>query len=195
MADEIEKIKGLQPIQEALEKSGFIFENVSSHGSSYIFPDGRYLNLANNEEKITELLGNRGHVMAHHLLDRCISKLNLISEENMDLIRDYNDTLDKPHIKIILQQRVAEHTDKAIVLNDGTNFGWENSYIDLPVTGKPTTEQLNTLTLWVDGVMASSQEQLDVGYGSKVTSYRIKEDNHPMTDDIIKNIKKIYQMI
>ena len=195
MTDAEKRMKELKPLQSSLESSGFIFSDNQAPGCSFLFPDGRYLNLRENRDRITEIEGDRGPVMAHHLLDRCMCRLRIVSEDDEHLISEYTDNLDKPCYKKALQRRIVEHTDNAIVLNDGTNFNWENSYIDLPVRDKPTTAQLNKLTLWIDNVIYGTQTKLDVGYGDKVISYNFEEENHPTTDDIIKDIKKIYQMI
>lgn len=194
--DEIEKgMQELKPIRQALENSKFTFSDNYAIGCSFLFPDGKYLNLTENNNRMKELLGDRGPVAAHHLLDRCIDKLQLITEEDEVIINEYNDTLEKPVCQKSLQQRIVEHTDRAIVLNDGTNFRWENSYIDLPVTGNITSEQLNKLTLWIDNVVGGVQSRLDVGHGNNIKSYQLKGCTGTTTDEIIKDIKRLYHMI
>jgi len=194
--DEIEKrMQELKPVRQALENSKFTFSDNYATGCSFLFPDGKYLNLVENNDRIKEIIGDRGPVPAHHLLDRCINKLRLVSEEDEEVIREYNNTFEKPMYQICLQQRIVEHTDQAIVLNDGTNFHWENSYIDLPVTGNITPEQLNKLTLWIDNVVGGIQSRLDVGYGTNIKSYQLKGYDSTTTDEIIKDIKRLYHMI
>lgn len=189
-------ISDIQPIRDELEKRNFKFTDESFKGAGYLFPDGKYLNLSSKENR--SALDDGGScvgIIAHHQLDRYIINHKLISDEAEHRIYTYNQTLNKPYFICVLQERLVEHTDGAIVLNDGTNYKWENCYIDLPVEHRPTVEQLNKLTLWIDDIIYSKTPRLDVGFGPDVTTYMLDTDEHPVTEDIIRNIKKLYHMI
>lgn len=183
----------LTPIRHKLEEAGFEFTDTYFRGSGFLFPDGKYLNLASdtNRSALKEFVGKVGCV-AHHQLDRYIRDHNLISQDEYDEIRGYNLTLKKPYFICALQDRIVEHTDNAIVVNDGTNYRWENCYIDLNVFARPTEAQFKQLEMWIDNIIYSQAPKLDIGFGEHITSYEIGDEGYT-TDEIIKEIKKLYR--
>lgn len=183
----------LTPIRHKLEEAGFEFTDDYFRGSGFLFPDGKYLNLASdtNRSALNEFASRVGCV-AHHQLDRYIKDHGLVPQAELEGIIGYNHTLKKPYFICALQDRIVEHTDNAIVVNDGTNYRWENCYIDLNVFARPTEAQFKKLELWIDNIIYSQAPKLDIGFGAAVTSYRIGDEGFT-TDEIIKEIKKLYR--
>lgn len=188
--------KTFTPLRGKLEEIGFEFTEDFYKGSMFLFPDGKYLNLASdtNRQALTHFQGCIGCV-AHHNLDSFIVSEHIISLEEEHDIREYSNSLKKPFFICLLQERIVEHTDGAIVLNDGTNYKWENCYIDLPVEKRPTTAQFNKLTLWVDNLIYTHQPRLNIGFGDELLQYDFRHEECPTTDEIIKDIKRLYHMI
>ena len=181
----------LTSIRHKLEEAGFEFTDNFFRGSGFLFPDGMYLNLASDVNR-SALDTYKVGCVAHHHLDSYIKDHGLISADEYNRIIEYNHTLKKPYFICALQDRIVEHTDNAIVVNDGTNYIWENCYIDLNVFERPTEAQLKQLEMWIDNVIYSQAPKLDIGFGEHITSYEIGDEGYT-TDEIIKEIKKLYR--
>ena len=191
-SEQLSKIK-VSPIREKLEEKGLVFTDEFLKGAAYLFPDGKYLCLVNTKNK--ELLlddHDRPGPVGHYSADWFIKRNDLLEPDSINAILAYNDTLDKSPGTNRLQERLLEHTDGAIVVNDGTNWFWETAYVDLPPAHKPTEEQLQALTLWLDNCIYRKVDKFNVSIGSTLKEYYTDRYSEVSVDDIIKDIRNLY---
>lgn len=177
----------MRPIKQKLEEHNIKFSESYLKGSSFLLSDGTYCNLIEQDELGTNKF------LAHHMLDRYIVDKNIITQEQRDEIRRENEKRKRPYFIISLQERILRYTDNAITLNDGSNFGWENCYVDLP-NEMPKDKQLEKLILWLDDrhyKNPKNKRRLDVSLEDNVITFNLDNDS---TDDIIKEIKKLYNI-
>ena len=175
----------MESLKKKLEDLGIQFTNSYTRGSSYILSDGTFCNLAIQENF------SQQRVVAHHVLDRFINDNKLITEEERAQIKEFNDSKGRPYFIIALQERILKYTDGACVINDGTNFNWENCFVDLPEE-MPKGKQLDTLIMWLDEMHyknPSNKRRLEIGLDKKFKTFNLDEDS---TDDMIKEIKRLY---
>lgn len=154
-----------------LEK--FKFSDKYTKGSSYIFPNGKYLNLTEN---VDELKNQKESfkVYTHRSLDTWLVENNYSDEFIHDSF---------------------VHLFNCVKINDGTNFTYQQAHMALPEE-KLTSEQYKTLEEWLYHTMTvegNSQVELQ---GQTFTQIFIftdpSDDEGVFPEDIIKWIKKYY---
>ena len=169
-------------LKQKLEELGFKFSDTYIGSSGYLLEDGSFLNL-----QYQEPLQTRDRVY-HAMLDRYIQRNNLI--ENYKLSYSIKQ---RPHFIAPGNDRILRYTDNACTLNDGSAFMCEGVFIDLPPK-MPEGKQLEQLILWIDNLhyMNRTKRHLDVSLETDVKHFQLDEDS---TDDIIKEIRKMYNKI
>ena len=160
-----------------LKEWGLTFEFTPYEGSSYIFPNGEFLNL--NQEKNWEKVDLK-NVIAHTFFDEFIIKVFDRKLKNISF---------KTQPKFIIQRKILQFTDNTIVLNDGQPYKFNNCYIDLPKT-EITARQWNSLLLWLDRLCLNNKsKELSVAIDTNVLTLNI---NEYISDDLLKIIKRFY---
>lgn len=173
----------LPPLRGELEAKGFTFMDDCGNGAAFLFPDGKYLCLARQKEF------DDCTVKAHHMLDNYIYGNALIELDKYKKICEFNDIKDVPAFIRSLQTRIVEHTDGAITLNDGTNYDWENCYVDLPPLKDVTESQYSALLRWLDKLILNGRNtRLDISRGVRRSSIPLEKDM--IAEDVIKEIKR-----
>ena len=179
----------MKSLKKKLEDLGIKFSESFSKGSSFLLSDGSYINMIEQEQFSRE---KKNRSVAHHLLDRFIISEKLITDEEYTEIHRLNKMRKRPYFVIALQERILRFTDNACVLNDGSNYGWENCYVDLPGT-MPSGKQLEALIIWLDDRHYNNppyKRRLDISLDDVLKTFNLDIDS---TDDIIKEIKKLYR--
>ena len=171
-------------LKQKLEELGFKFSDTYTASSGYLLKDGSFLNI-----QYQEPLQAREHVY-HGMLDRYIQRNNLI-EDYDQYIQHFGRS--RPHFIAPGNDRILRYTDNACTLNDGSAFMCEGVFIDLPPK-MPEGKQLEQLILWIDNLhyMNRTKRHLDVSLETDVKHFQLDEDS---TDDIIKEIRKMYNKI
>ena len=186
----------MQSIKKKLEELGVIFSESYTKGSSFLLSDGTYLNLTDqcSEEVVDNPLPFKNkRTIYHGMIDDFIKKKQILSDEDIKIVKDNNITKGGPRPRFLVfgNERVLRNTDNACTINDGTNYGFENVYIDLPPE-MPKGNQLEKLILWLDDRHYNNpinKRRLDVSLEAKVISFNLDIDS---TDEIIIEIKKLY---
>jgi hypothetical protein len=177
-------ITELPPLRDKLEEAGIVFSDDYARGSGFLFPDGKFLCMVNQTDPFFER-----SVVAHHIMDDYIADKGMLGWDDYRNVQEFNHIKPQPKFQIALQTRVLEHTDGAITLNDGTNYNWENCYIDLPPLKPVSQQQYDALLRWLDDkILSGTRTRLDVGMGVRQTSIEFKEGM--ISEDIIKEIKR-----
>ena len=179
----------MNSIKNKLIENQIIFSLQFTKGASFLLPDGSFCNI--NEQIIENDTGRTEKWWAHYQLDRFITSRAIISEDDAKKIHLDNTAGKRPSFIISLQERILRYTDNACVLNDGSNYEWENCYIDLPPE-IPKDKQLEKLILWLDDrhyYNPANKRRLDVSLNSEIKTFNLNQDS---TDDIIKEIRKLY---
>ena len=172
-------------LKQKLEELGFKFTDNYGASSGYLLEDGSFLNLQYQEPLHTN------DRVYHGMLDRYIQRNNLI--ENLDKINYKSTPGQRPRFLAPGNDRLLRYTDNACTLNDGAGFMCEGVFIDLPPK-MPTGKQLEQLILWIDYLHYNNRygkKHLDISLEDEVRHFCIDEDS---TDDIIKEIKKLYNI-
>ena len=175
-------------LKQKLEELGFKFSEVPGKSSSYLLEDGSFLNL-----QYQEPLNTRDRVY-HGMLDRYIQRNNLIDKEKIDKIKNHFSAKLRPRFLAPGNDRILKYTDNACTINDGSAFLCEGVFCDLPPKC-PTGKQLEQLTLWIDYLHYNDRygkKHFDVSLETEVRHFQLCEDS---TDDIIKEIKKLYNIV
>lgn len=149
-----------------LKDDEFVFsDSLDGSGAAYIMPDGLFLFLENNRDKL-----NFTNKITHGSLDYYLNRRGIISDDNAS--------------------RVLCKSDNAIRINDGSNFSFE-VLIGLPQK-KPTWEQFNALENWLYYLISKKKYQVQVGDEQVSTvfmTYDLKED---LPEDVVSRIKTYY---
>ena len=172
-------------LKQKLEELGFEFLDTYKTSAGYLLEDGTFLNLQNQK-----VLGT-GNKACHGMLDAYIQNNNLIKD--FDQYKNYNKSF-RPKFIAWGNIRILRYTDNACTLNDGSAFITEGVFIDLPPK-MPEGKQLEQLILWIDNLhyrKAFNKRHLDVSLENEVKHFELDQDS---TDDIIKEIKKMYNKI
>ena len=160
-------------IYNTLVNENLIFVTNPPRGTSYIMPDGKYLDMiASKELLFAPECGNR----------------DIITHPTLDFYCLINNLVDKHYYKVLM------HTDNAIALNDGFNFKGEHAYFVLPET-KPTTSQYTSLLNWLDYIMTISptvQIEDERKRIQQVFVFQKLDNDGWLPEDIIKEIKRRY---
>ena len=174
----------MKSIKNNLIELGIKFSESFTKGSSFLLSDGSYCNLNEQKEKF------KGYVY-HGQLDDFIINNKLLNESDISMVKKNNLIERRPEYLVIGNQRILRFTDNACTLNDGNHYNWENCYIDLP-ENMPKDKQLEQLILWIDNLHYnnSMKRKLDISLKNTVITFDIDKD---ATDDIIKEIKKLYR--
>lgn len=172
-------------LKQKLEELGFKFSDTYGASSGYLLEDGSFLNL-----QFQEPLHTRDRCY-HGMLDNYIRKNNLV-----DNYESYLTHLGpkRPRFLAPGNDRILKYTDNACTLNDGKAFICEGVFIDLPPK-MPEGKQLDQLILWIDNLHYKSyfnKKHLDVSLENEVRHFNLDEYS---TDDIIKEIKILYNII
>ena len=172
-------------LKQKLEELGFKFSDTYGASSGYLLEDGSFLNL-----QYQEPLHSTDRVY-HGMLDRYIQRNNLI--ENLDKINYKSTPGKRPRFLAPGNDRLLRYTDNACTLNNGAAFMCEGVFIDLPPV-MPKGKQLEQLTLWIDNLHYANNHKnhLDVSLEDEIRHFHLDEDS---TDDIIKEIKKLYNIM
>ena len=170
-------------LQQKLIDKGLKFSDTYFEGASYLFSDGKYLNLKDCGESSLRF---------HGALDKYIINNNLLEESELKNIESKRNPLNKPYYIPFGYERILRYTDNTIALNNGEAFRFDNCFIDLPPK-KITNKQYEQLTLYIDDLQYKNKTKrnLDIGLDSQLLSFNLDED---ATDDIIKEIKKLYNI-
>lgn len=171
----------MSSIKQKLEELDIKFSESYTKGSSFLFSDGSFCNMCDQ--------GGIG--IAHHNLDTFIIYNQLITDNEYKEIKEDNQKRKRPYFIATMQERILRYTDNVCVLNDGSNYNWENCYIDLPPE-MPKGKQLEQLTFWIDDRHYKNpvnKRRLDISLESIVKTFNLDQDS---TDEIIKEIKKLY---
>lgn len=177
-------ITNLPPLRDKLEEAGIVFSDDYSRGSGFLFPDGKFLCMTNQTDPFF-----KRNIVAHHIMDDYIATKGMMSMEDYRNVKEFNNIKDCPAFQLAMQTRVLEHTDGAITLNDGTNYNWENCYLELPPLKPVTQQQYDALLRWLDDrIICGDRVKLDVGMGVRQISIEFK--NGMISEDIIKEIKR-----
>lgn len=169
-------------LKQKLEELGFKFSDTYGASSGYLLEDGSFLNL-----QFQEPLHTRDRCY-HGMLDNYIKKNNLV-----DNYESYLTHLGpkRPRFLAPGNDRILKYTDNACTLNDGKAFICEGVFIDLPPK-LPKGKQLEQLTLWIDNLIYKNEKRhLDISLEEKLLHFELDETT---TDDIIKEIKKLYNI-
>lgn len=175
-------------IYEKLKELGIQVTKNIPKGSSIILPDGYFLDLNENREKILTTKTRRAFLI-HEDLEQFILRNKLVDiNEYLTLNPKRATRLSGCHKQFLLV------IDNAVYLQDGTNWKdmTENCYIELPE--KLTKEQESTLLLWLDNLQYNvklKSHRLEVIKGDLILTYYINDDF--ISEDIIKQIKKLYR--
>lgn len=182
----------MQRLEQKLKNNGFVFSNECTSSASYIFEDGSFLNL--NEQSSKFEGPNKIKNYFHGLMDTYIKENNLLTSEELNELKtkqfeEYS-RYNKPFIAMS-NYRFLKSTDNAIVINTGSGH-WENCYIDLPAT-RPTQQQLNSLTTWIDSLTFKSNKRcLWVSRDELLIEYDLDK---VIAENIIFDINKIYNQL
>lgn len=173
-------------LKQKLEELGFKFSDTYGSSSGYLLEDGSFLNL-----QYQEPLGTRDRCY-HGMLDRFIQRNNLV--DNYDKYKNSIPLRQRPRFLAPGNDRILKYTDNACTINDGSAFLCEGVFIDLPPV-MPKGKQLEQLILWIDYLHYRAnigKNHLDVSLEDEVRHFHLDEDS---TDDIIKEIKRMYNII
>lgn len=166
-------------IKEKLKDLGISFSDNYVKGPSYLFPDGSYLNLIDQDRE--KCYG------CHSFLDKFIKDNIHIDKDIKDMMRKYPQN--RNISRYMVSDRILMYTDNAIVLNDGCNFKSDGCFISLPPE-RLTTKQLDALTLYIDDLHYKGiKKDFYMDLGEEFRSFNLSEDS---TDDIIKEINRLY---
>lgn len=173
-------------LKKQLIEKGIVFSNTFNLGASFLFGDGSFLNVKEQDSKLTLI-----PCSCHSTIDKFIIDNKLLSEEVIDEYRKKHYNQNSPFYITSNNHRMLRYTDNVVILNNALAFKFENCFIDLPPNDL-TKEQYDALTLWLDDVhYKGPREKISVSLEETYTSYNLKEYT---TDDIIKEIKKLYNI-
>ena len=160
-------------IYNQLKNKQLVFSNNYVQGSSYIMNDGKYLDIKSSKQIIYPQDYQSRTKITHASFDHYLQRVELSPTK---------------------VYKYLVESDNAIALNDGTNFNVEKPYFVLP-QNKPTNAQFTSLLNWLDYITTISDlvQIEDVRNQVSQSFYFKKPDNDGwLTDDIIKEIKKMY---
>ena len=173
-------------IKKKLENIGLKFSESYIKGSSFLFPDGSWLNCYEQDDKWL--------LMSHYRLDLIILQSCLLDEEEARKLIELNAKIDgetpRPRF-LAMQHRLIKYTDNVCVINNGAQFYIDGNFIDLPQE-MPSGKQLEQLIIYLDNIIYTNpvhKRVLDVSLNNEVVSFNLDE---VIAEDIIKEIRKLY---
>ena len=173
-------------LYEKLKELGIKVTKNIPKGSTILFPDGYFLDLYENRDKIIQ---STRHHLIHFDIERFILENKLF---------DYVQYAEKAPERMFklpgCNKKILLVSDNAIYLQDGTNWDFENCYIELPKE-KLTEAQEKALLLWLDNLRYTTKlknGELQVVKEAKVLYFDLYDTNL-IAEDILKKIKMLYR--
>lgn len=169
-------------IYEKLLELGFKFTKNPPKGSTMLFPNGDFLDLYENRELLG--LKTKREQLIHHDLEDLLLKKGICS------YKDCAERLTTPGCN----KKLFISTDNAIYMQDGTNWYFENCYLELPKE-RITEEQEKSLLLWLDNLFYNvklKNKELQVVKDKRIIYFNYN-DKEFISEDIIKKIKMLYR--
>lgn len=162
-------------IYNDLKNTQLVFSNNYVQGASYIMNDGKFIDFRSSNNLLLNPENQNRTRVTHIDFDRYLIDNEFISVENKD-------------------HKLLVNSDNAIAINDGTNLTIEKPYFVLPPS-KPTNAQFTSLLNWLDYI-ATISDLIQIENTTKNVMQRFyfkkPENDGWLTDDIIKEIKKMY---
>lgn len=179
-------------LQDKLKEKGFIFSDKYFKNSSYLFPDGTFLNLDEQKIKIdAEISNNVNEFHCHSDLDSYIKFREILDRETINKLKQQRGSYDAPSCVAFCNIEILKFTDNVIVLNSGVYKFYDGNYIDLPPK-ELTIKQYEALTTYLDELSYTKPlKKLQVAKRDKVIKYELTPEE---VDNIIKEIKKLYNI-
>lgn len=162
-------------IYNDLKNTQLVFSNSYVQGASYIMNDGKFIDFRSSNNLLLSPEQENRTRATHIDFDRYL------------IVNEFINTEKKQH-------KLLVNSDNAIAINDGSNFTVEKPYFVLP-PNKPTNAQFSALLNWLD-YLTTISDLVQIENTTKNVSQRFyfkkQENDGWLTDDIIKEIKKMY---